>query len=82
MLRSILTCALAAQAVLAAPTARSTYAVKDTHNAPKAWEKAERAHPDRLIGLNIGLTQGRFDELEKTLYKGMAQFRSHEKISY
>ena len=65
----LLTCVFAAQAVLAAPHARSTYAVKDTHSAPVAWSKCERAHPDRPISLNIGVTQGQFTELEKTLFE-------------
>ena len=69
MLRSILTCVLATQAVLAAPYTKSTYAIKDTHNAPAAWSKGDPAHPDHIIRLNIGLTQGRFDELERHLYE-------------
>lgn len=69
MLSSLLACALAAQAVLAAPYARSTYAIKDTHNPPAAWWKGDRADPDQLIRLNIGLTQSRFDELERNLYE-------------
>ena len=69
MLRSLLTCALAAQAAFAAPYAGSTFAAKDTHNAPAAWLRTGRADPDQLIRLNIGLTQGRFDELERNLYE-------------
>lgn len=69
MLASLLACALAAQAVMAAPYARSAYAVKDTHNAPIAWSKGDRADPDQLIRLNIGLTQSQFNELERNLYE-------------
>ena len=69
MLRSLLTCALTAQAAFAAPYAGSTFAAKDTHNAPAAWLRTGRADPDQLIRLNIGLTQGRFDELERNLYE-------------
>ena len=69
MLPSLLACVLAAQAAYAAPHARSTYAIKDTHIAPKAWLKAERADPRQPVRLNIGLTQGRFDELERNLYE-------------
>ena len=69
MIRSLLTYVLTAQAALAAPHARSTYAVKDTHNAPAAWMRTGRADPDQLIRVNIGLTQGRFGELERNLYE-------------
>jgi tripeptidyl-peptidase-1 len=69
MLRSLLTCALAAHAAFAAPHARSIFAVKDTHNAPAAWLRTGRAGPDQLIRFNIGLIQGRFDELERNLYE-------------
>ena len=76
MLCSLLICALAAQGVLTAPHTRSTYAVKDVHNAPATWAKTDRAHPDHLIRLSIGLEQGNFDELERHLYEVSDPFHS------
>ena len=71
ILSTLLTAAVAAQAVLASPiSARSPYTVKETHYAPREWTKLERANSDSVIELQIGLKQGNFDELERHLYEG------------
>lgn len=48
----------------------STYAVKESHFVPRSWTRVASAPTDHTIYLRIGLTQGRFDELEKSLYEG------------
>jgi tripeptidyl-peptidase-1 len=55
---------------LATPVSRSTYAVKETHFVPKEWTRAERAHGGKTIQLQIGLKQGRFEELDRHLNEG------------
>lgn len=71
VLSTLLSAAIAAQAVLASPIrARSPYSVKETHYAPREWTKLNRANGESLIELQIGLKQGNFDELERHLYEG------------
>jgi hypothetical protein len=48
----------------------STYSLKEHHYVPRAWPRVGDAPPDHILSLRIGLTQGRFDELEKDLYEG------------
>lgn len=48
----------------------STYAVKESHFVPRSWIRIGSAPSDHTINLRIGLTQGQFDELEKSLYEG------------
>ncbi len=50
--------------------ARSPYVVKETHYVPKEWERQDRAHGGRTISLQIGLKQGRFEELDRHLNEG------------
>ncbi|PVH92703.1 tripeptidyl-peptidase 1 precursor [Periconia macrospinosa] len=67
---ALLSAAIAAQAVLATPIrARSPYVVKESHNAPNAWTKLNRAQGDGVIDLSIALKQGNFAELERQLYE-------------
>jgi len=64
---------LVPSAVVASPVkARSStvYQVKETHFAPRAWKRVERAAPDQVINLQIALKQGNFEELERHLYEG------------
>jgi len=64
--------AFAASDALASPVkARSPYAVKETHYVPREWQKLGRAHGARTIQLQIGLKQGRFQELDRHLQEGM-----------
>jgi tripeptidyl-peptidase-1 len=49
----------------------STYQVKESHFVPRSWSRIGSAPADHTIKLRIGLTQSRFDELEKDLYEGM-----------
>ena len=49
---------------------RSKLAVKDSINVPPRWTPLGPASPQQMIPLQIGLKQGRFDELEKNLYEG------------
>lgn len=51
---------------------RSPYVVKESHYVPNEWVQKDRAPADKLVNLNIGLKQGDFDELEKSLYEGMS----------
>lgn len=48
----------------------STYALKDSHRVPLSWLQKGSASPTQLVTLQIGLKQGRFDELERQLYQG------------
>lgn len=67
-------CALlvSAEAVLGSPLhPRSTYAVKDTHNAPSRWTNIGAPSADHIIRLTVGLKQSRFDELERHLNEGI-----------
>jgi len=57
--------------VAAGPVSRrSDLVVKDFHPAPKAWTNLGPAPGEHLIRLTIGLSQSRFDELERHLYEG------------
>ncbi|KAF1974278.1 tripeptidyl-peptidase 1 precursor [Bimuria novae-zelandiae CBS 107.79] len=61
---ALLAAAMAAQAVIASPIrARSPYAVKETHFAPREWTKLDRANGAKLVQLQIGLKQGNMDGL-------------------
>jgi tripeptidyl-peptidase-1 len=73
---SIVLTAVFAQAVLATPIARSTYAVKETHYVPRRWTQKGRAPKDQMLALQIGVKQGNFDELERHLYEGLWKERS------
>lgn len=67
--------AFAAYAVNAVPTDnRRSYLVKETHHAPRQWEKIERAPATHVIDLHIGVRQGKFEELEKRLFEGNQPF--------
>lgn len=72
----LLGAAIAARETLATPiSARSPYVVKETHFVPKEWTKLERAHGEKTIQLQIGLKQGRFDELDRHLHEGKLGYR-------
>jgi tripeptidyl-peptidase-1 len=62
--------AFAAGNVLATPIARSPYVVKETHFVPSQWSKQERSHGGKTIQLQIGLKQGKFEELDRHLHEG------------
>lgn len=49
----------------------SSYQLKEHHNAPRAWTRIGAAPPEHVLSVRIGLTQGRFSELERNLYEGM-----------
>jgi tripeptidyl-peptidase-1 len=64
---------------LATPlSARSPYVVKETHYVPKEWQKQDRAHGGKTISLQIGLKQGRFEELDRHLHEGKNTIRKRE----
>ncbi|EXJ89839.1 hypothetical protein A1O3_02906 [Capronia epimyces CBS 606.96] len=66
---SLLSC-FQASLVAAGPIIRlSDLSVKDYHPAPRGWMKQGRAPSTHLIHLTIGLSQGRFSELERHLYE-------------
>ncbi|KIV96861.1 hypothetical protein PV10_00676 [Exophiala mesophila] len=48
---------------------RTDYAVKDFHPVPPAWSNLGSPSSDHMISLSLGLTQSRFEELEKHLYE-------------
>ena len=74
---SLLAAVIVAPAALASPIhARSPYIVKETHSVPREWTKLERAHGGKTIQLQIGLKQGRFDELDRHLHEGTATYNS------
>jgi hypothetical protein len=70
---AVLVATLAARDVIATPISRSPYVVKETHFVPKEWSKQGRSHGGKTIQLQIGLKQGRFDELDRHLYEGKLQ---------
>lgn len=49
---------VAAIAVASPIKARTPYALKETHYAPREWQKLGRANPSKLVNLQIGLKQG------------------------
>ncbi|KAF2501113.1 tripeptidyl-peptidase 1 precursor [Lophium mytilinum] len=70
LLTSVLSVAIAAQAVFCSPVrSRSPYVVKETHNVPRQWKRVSRAPSAHTIDLHIGIKQGQFDELERHLYE-------------
>jgi len=66
----LLAVAVAAQGVFATPIARSVYAVKETHYAPRKWSQKGRAPKGQMLALQIAVKQGDFAELERHLYEG------------
>lgn len=68
---TVLTCLFAAFTVASPVSRRSDFVVKDYHPAPRAWTNIGRAPKDHLLHLRIGLSQGRFDELERHLFEGL-----------
>ncbi|KAH8707046.1 tripeptidyl-peptidase 1 precursor [Phaeosphaeriaceae sp. PMI808] len=66
---AVLAASLAVGNVFATPIARSPYVVKETHFVPNEWSKLERSHGGKTIQLQIGLKQGRFDELDRHLHQ-------------
>lgn len=69
---TVLVVAFVACDVFSTPISRSPYVVKETHFVPLGWTKQERSHGGKTIQLQIGLKQGRFDELDRHLQEGMA----------
>jgi len=62
---------LAAQVAVSSPLkVRSPYVVKDTFNVPAKWTNLGPAPEDHVVELRIGVKQGDFEQLEKTLYEG------------
>ena len=61
--------------VLASCTDCTFYSIKERHYVPGGWTFVRRAPLHYEIHLQIGLKQGRFDELERHLNEGdsMAQ---------
>jgi tripeptidyl-peptidase-1 len=47
-----------------------------THFVPKEWQKQDRAHGGETISLQIGLKQGKFEELDRHLHEGKKTTRS------
>jgi hypothetical protein len=53
----------------------TAYAVKSFHHVPQKWEKIGAAPSNHILTLQIGLKQGRFDEILQHLNEG-----KHEKL--
>lgn len=68
--KSLLVSLLLAAGVQCAPTwAGSPYQVKEQLNVPQIWSKVSDAPAGHMIKLQIALKQGKWDELEKTLFE-------------
>jgi hypothetical protein len=67
---SLLSCFQTSLVAAGPVTRRSDLIVKDYHRAPRGWTNAGPAPAEHLIHLTIGLSQSRFDELERHLYEG------------
>lgn len=52
---------------------KTTHALKESHPVPRGWRRTSRARPADSINLQIGLKQGDFDGLERSLYEGKYQ---------
>lgn len=50
-----------------------TSRVKETHPVPRGWRRTARANAAHNVNLQIGLKQGNFNELERSLYEGTCQ---------
>ncbi|TID23582.1 tripeptidyl peptidase-like protein [Venturia nashicola] len=61
--------------VFTSPTAQSAkrYALKSTHHVPQKWERVAPAPPNHMISLQIGLRQGKADEVLQNLKEGGKQ---------
>lgn len=71
-LSGLLVALLAVQDAVSSPIhVRTSYAVKETHRAPHRWVRTERAAPEKILHLQIGVKQGNFDELDRQLSAGM-----------
>ncbi|TLD36258.1 putative aspartic-type endopeptidase [Venturia nashicola] len=55
--------------VFTSPTAQSAkrYALKSTHHVPQKWDRVAPAPPNHMIRLQIGLRQGKADEVLQNL---------------
>ncbi|TAQ87393.1 hypothetical protein B7494_g4288 [Chlorociboria aeruginascens] len=69
MLISVSITALLVAIVAGSPVQTSSYAVKETHLIPRGWEKIGEAPGEHIVALQIGLKQGNFEELERSLYE-------------
>lgn len=62
--------------VLASPTQLAKrYALKSTHHVPRKWDRIAPAPPYYMINLQIGLRQGKADEVLQNLKEGMQVLR-------
>lgn len=50
------------------------YIIKGKTKAPPKWSVVERASPDLVLDVSIGLVQHRFEELERHLLEGQLAF--------
>lgn len=59
--------------VLTSPTTQlaKRYALKSTHHIPRKWDRIAPAPPNHMITLQIGLRQGKADEVLQNLKEGM-----------
>ena len=69
-------------AVLGSPLhVRSSYAVKDIHNAPSRWTNIGAPPSDHTIRLTVALKHSHFDELDRKLTEGTFLKQSSKYIS-
>lgn len=69
---AVLTTLTLACGVLTSPTTQfsKTYALKSTHHVPRKWDRIASAPLDHMITLQIGLRQGKADEILQNLKEG------------
>jgi len=53
---------------LASPLERR-YAVKEIHTVPSTFSRESAANGDQVLRMQIGLTQSRFQDLERHIYE-------------
>lgn len=61
---------MALQCAASSVKPRTPYKVKSNHPIPSQWQKLDRAPADHRLEMRIGLTQSRFNDLERELYEG------------
>ena len=65
--------ALLAITAVATPLQSRHLAVKETHPVPHGFTRERDAPGHHLLRIQVGINQGRFDELEKHLYESRSR---------
>jgi tripeptidyl-peptidase-1 len=71
---AVVSALLTVSPVVSSPTpldgVRTAYTLKSFHHVPRKWSRIGEAPSDHVLSLQIGLKQGRFDEVLKHLNEG------------